>query len=125
VTECTENTMHAAARRAVYGETWERIVALTKQGRTATEIADALGVTRRTVVRARRRAGIAQPVKPPLSDEERARARELLDDGASCTEVARTLGRNPKTILAHFPEYAWDQQRIGEHLALVRRFAAL
>lgn len=81
----------------------ERIVELTRAGWTAQQIADALRITSRTVARARVRRGVAKPPTPPLTDDEIQRAELLLDDGASCAEVARTLGRCPGAIRKRFP----------------------
>lgn len=89
-----------AARRA-------RVVALTQQGFTATEIAAVEGLTMRTVYRIRQELGASRERFAPLSDDELRTAAQLLDDGCSCSEVARTLGRNQTTISKHFPGRGW------------------
>lgn len=45
----------------------------------------------------------------------------LLDDGASVSETARTVGFNPTTVTRHFPGRAWDKSQVGKHGANVRR----
>jgi IS30 family transposase len=80
------------------------IAALTRAGYTAPQIAEALGITTRTVQRARVRTGVAKPFCGiPLSEDEKQRAAEMLDDGASYKEVGRTLGRADTAIGRHFP----------------------
>ncbi|OHU71354.1 hypothetical protein BKG86_17015 [Mycobacteroides chelonae] len=99
----------------------DRVVALTRQGHTSAEIANALSIARRTVVRHRRRAGISQPVASVMSADELATARVMLDDGASYHEVGRSLGRSPGTIQRNFPGH-WTQEQITAHAAVMRKF---
>jgi DNA-binding CsgD family transcriptional regulator len=80
------------------------IARLTLAGRTAAEISAELGISERTVQRARGRAGVAQPFNGiPMSDSEVQQAAALLDDGASYAEVGRTLGRSHGTIRRQLP----------------------
>lgn len=99
----------------------DRIVSLTRQGKSASCIAQALGVTTRAVTRerARERArrGIPGPANSPLTDDEKRVAAALLDDGAPVSEVARTLGRNPTTIHRHFPGRAWTPLEAAQFAA--------
>ncbi|OBJ10742.1 helix-turn-helix domain-containing protein, partial [Mycobacterium sp. 1465703.0] len=83
----------------------KRIAELTAQELSASTIAKLVGVSTRTVVRARGRAGVAKPFSGAnrMTADEQRRAAALLDDGASYGEVARTLGRSPDTIMKHFP----------------------
>lgn len=92
----------------------ELIAELTRDGHTAAAIAAALRISTRTVHRSRRRAGIARPAAVPLSAAELARAAELLDDGCSYGEVARSLGRSSRRAIAkHFPGRGWTQRHGG------------
>lgn len=101
----------------------DRIAALTREGRTATEIGAMTGVCKRTVVRHRRAAGIpAPPSSPPMTPSELARAQALLDDGACYREVARTLGRSAQSVRRRFPGHAWTRAQSGAHGNLVRRY---
>lgn len=52
-------------------------------------------------------------------------AKVLLDDGASYTEVARTLGMCKKTLRRHFPGRGYTQEQINESMALGRLEARL
>jgi IS30 family transposase len=81
----------------------QRIAQLTLAGKSARQVAEEVGVTKRTVQRARMRTGVAKPPRQPLAGDEIRCAETLLDDGASYTEVARTLGRHPETIARNFP----------------------
>lgn len=92
------------ALQAMTAERYDVIAALTRAGFTAAQISERLKVNQRTVQRARVRTGVAKPFcGTPFSDEEARRAAEMLDDGASYMEVARTLNRVPSTIRRHLP----------------------
>lgn len=82
----------------------ERIAQLTLAGYTASQISARLHIAPRTVHRGRVRTGIAQPFcGKPLTADERRRAETMLEDGASYSEVARTIGRSRETIRKWFP----------------------
>lgn len=99
----------------------ERVVDLTALGHSAPQIAAAVGCTPRTVVRIRARAGISQPAGGPLTDDEIHCARALLDDGASFSEVARTLGRSYRHLRGRFPDVpGWTRQQGGILSAAMR-----
>lgn len=48
-------------------------------------------------------------------------AKSLLDDGASYTEVARTVGRGRKWVSQRFPGYGWTAQEGGAYGFMVRK----
>lgn len=96
------------------------IVAWTKEGRTAPSIAAALGVTPRTVARARARAGVAQPGPRRIPAATLERAHQLLQDGASRAEVSRTLGISHKSVSRHFPGTGWTAQEASALAAAIR-----
>jgi IS30 family transposase len=99
-----------------------RVVELTRQGFSATEIAGILSITKRSVTRIRSDAGIAQQIEVvPLTEDERRSAAALLDDGCSISEVARTLGRCDTTIHKHFPGRGWPKGE-GGRLACFNRW---
>jgi IS30 family transposase len=106
-----------AERRALVAE-------LTWEGWTAKRIAARLSVTPRTVIRDRvkmdehRILGIAQPARRLLTDEECRRAQELLDDGYSLMEVARTLNRSAHTIGRRFKGQGWTLAETGQFNSL-------
>lgn len=99
----------------------------TRRGESAALIASRLGCTPRTVVRIRAALGIAKPAPHSswMTPDEVERARALLDDGASCTEVARTLGRDSTTILKRFPQYRWTKTEAAQLGALMSAAARM
>lgn len=99
----------------------EQIVEWTRQGLTAKVIAERLGITERTVVRARARLGISQTVAAPMTAGELDRARQMVADGCSCADIGRTLGRADMTIARHFPEAVWTPKQVAEASAFGRR----
>lgn len=67
---------------------------MTREGFTARQISEELGITRRTVQRNRTAAGVAQPRGRPFDSVEHERILEMLEDGVSIPEIARTIGRS-------------------------------
>ena len=113
---------------AVHGRVaWrrDRVMELTRDGRSARDIAEILGITERSVLRHRRAAGLSREPGTPMTADELRRAEALLNDGCSLQEVARTLGRSARTIKRRFPGRAWTRAQIDEHLSMIRRFKAL
>jgi IS30 family transposase len=105
--------------KAKIAERRRQVVTLTQQGWSLGDIAERLGVTDRTVARDRLACGIAHPKAPPMSTDELAQAQQLLDDGASYLEVARSLGRNHQTIAQRFPGQGWTAEQTGQYLQLL------
>lgn len=95
----------------------EELLALHHAGKTANEIAQALGVTTRTVERYRARLGVSVPSPRSawrVSPEWKARVEALLEDGTSLAEAARTVGCNDVTMRRHFPGRGWTKEQAGE-----------
>jgi DNA-binding CsgD family transcriptional regulator len=100
----------------------ERVAQLTREGRSAVDIAALVGITKRSVVRIRSDMGLSRESSgPPMTEDERRRALDLLQDGCSYAEVARTLGRNKNVIAARWPGYSWTRTQAGEAAAMARR----
>lgn len=59
--------------------------------------------------------------RPRLTAEQIARARALLTDGCSQSEVARTIGCAQSRISTLFPGTGWTSRQGGEFGQLVRR----
>jgi IS30 family transposase len=93
----------------------ERVAEMTRAGYIAEDIAATLGVTRRTVERDRVAAGVAQPYPPPMTEEQIRRVAELLDDGCSIAEAARTVGCSRRQVFRLFPGRGWTRQQIGQY----------
>lgn len=98
------------------------VVRLRRAGVSRETIAAHLGVSVRTVERDLRAAGVVAPHRPWTAADD-SRARELIADGCSLAEVARTLGRPRTVIRRHFPGRGWTQAQISEHLAALRMTA--
>ncbi len=81
----------------------DKVAILTRQGLTAGQIADRLGVTTRTVVRYRNRTGVSQKTSGLLTQQEIDLAKSLLDDGCSYEETARTVRCSASTLKRRFP----------------------
>src|SRR5690606_9276142 len=96
----------------------EEIARLTRAGVSAPQIATRLGCTTRTVTRVRAELGLTQSMPAnacrPISAARLARAQELLDDGASFTEVGRTLGVSFGTLRKHFPGRQWSADEVRD-----------
>lgn len=101
----------------------ERVRELTAAGRSATQIAALLNITDRTVTRYRRHTGISKPRNNPFTPEQLALAEQLLDDGCSYGETARTVGASRQGIRQRFPSRGWTQVEGGAYGALVSRMA--
>jgi DNA-binding CsgD family transcriptional regulator len=108
-------------------EEWvrEEIVALTQSGRNAREIAERLRISERTVQRVRAASGCAELSAPRLTGSEILTAMEMLEDGASYGEVARTLGRAEQTISRNIPGYFFSKEQKAVAAALGRAMARL
>ena len=103
----------------------DRVTQLTRQGHTAKQIGELLGVTKRTVARDRTATGCAQPKAPLLTQDELERAHAMLEDGASYEEVARTLHRSHTAFRHRFPGYQLTPAEASQRAALGRQMARL
>ena len=56
----------------------------------------------------------------PHPTEIRERALALLQDGASYTEVGRTLGVKHSTVSGWWPGYGWTQRQGGSYGGMVK-----
>lgn len=100
----------------------ERFYALEREGLSARAIAEICGVSSRTVVRGRHSTGRSHGLPAtPLPQQKLAAALRLLEDGASISEAARTVGCSNKTLSRRWPQYAWNQTQAGRFAAMVAR----
>lgn len=100
------------------------ILELVSQGLSNRVVASRLGVSARTVSRVRCNAGMGAEKKTP-SEDEKLRAKELLEDGASYAEVGRTLGFYPGHVKRWFPGYEWSVGQRNEMAEMQRRLDGL
>lgn len=110
--------MSTAAETA---ELTRKIAALTRQGHTANDIAVQLRITPRTVVRHRARAGVAKTRAPFITDAQLAQARQLMEDGCSREETARTVGISVASLTHHIPEFPlWSRAEASTYARACR-----
>lgn len=70
----------------------------TEQGWSASRIAEELEITPRSVQRIRGQLGISKSPGRRITPDEDARIRDMLEDGCSIYEVARTVGRHVRYL---------------------------
>ncbi|WP_210098018.1 helix-turn-helix domain-containing protein [Microbacterium phyllosphaerae] len=100
----------------------EQFASLERSGLSARQIAQICGVSSRTVVRWRQATGHShRPATTPVPRTQLERALLLLEDGASISEAARSIGCSNKTISKRWPQYAWSQSQAGRFAAMVAR----
>uniref|UniRef100_UPI0040534A4D helix-turn-helix domain-containing protein n=1 Tax=Microbacterium sp. LWH13-1.2 TaxID=3135260 RepID=UPI0040534A4D len=100
----------------------EQFIVLERSGLSAREIAQFCGVSSRTVVRWRHSTRQShRPATTPLPTAQLEQALRLLEDGASISEAARSVGCANKTLSRRWPQYAWDPSQAGRFAAMVAR----
>jgi hypothetical protein len=109
---------------------WDESVAeLTRLGKSSRYIAERLGITQRTVQRARARTGTNMPCDPRsgrrYTPELLAAMEQHLDDGWSYAEIGRTYGVDPQRVSLHFPGRGWTIEQSAEIAVARKREIAL
>jgi uncharacterized protein YjcR len=92
-------------------------------GKDNLELARYYGVSDRTIVRWKRRAGVPNGRGIQLTPEVRARMEELLDQGCSYREVGKKLCCSPDTVRVNFPGRGWTKEQCAA-IARAERWAA-
>lgn len=86
-------------------------------------VASTLGCSLEMLYKIRKELGLSEP-RPNagfrVSQERLDAAEELLNEGMSYAEVARTLHMSPKTVSEHFPGRAWTREQSIQHALQVR-----
>ncbi len=104
---------------------WEQVAKLTREGKTAREISELLGCTKRTVSRARGATGTAKPVLGfachPITAERLEQIRSMVEDGTPVREIEKTLGTTHQTVNKYFPGASWSREQISEHTSVIQR----
>lgn len=104
---------------SLFAEAEPQMRQLHNEGLSAAQIAVRLKVNPRTISRWRVAMGIAKSPAAPFTQAERARALDLLTDGASYNEVARTLGRSTKCISNALPGFGWTRLECAQFAAFI------
>lgn len=101
----------------------ESIKELTLQGLTAREIGERLGLSMRTVVRARRRTGtsLTDEGSGHYSPEFKALMAERVADGWPFSEIAATYGVNEEAVARNFRGQGWTKAQASAY-ARLRKF---
>lgn len=106
-----------------------RILASFREGHNNPRIAETFNVTERTVTRWRNRYNMKlrpSEVSQPHPPSDRRRAEELLDEGCSFYETARTIGVAARTIYRWFPDREpWTHAQVVEHAVISRTMGRL
>lgn len=126
---CSVNTVRLVWKTAGLSRTHpcrevneERVVELTRHGKSAAEIAAVLGCSDRHVVRVRAKLGVAQRVPGRIGDEVFAPVPDMLADGWPLAEIARTLGVSADAVIRRYRGQGWTKSQVAEHLSAVRVF---
>lgn len=103
----------------------ELIAELSLNGMSASQIAEKVGCTSRTVTRVRKAYGITAPSSnefgnQPISADRLTAAKAMLDDGAPHSEVSATLRIHQRNLQKHFPGTQWTKAQKASHLAAIR-----
>lgn len=64
---------------------------------------------------------VATPPNVPLTEQDWDTAEQMLRDGCSYYEIARTLGRSETPFRRHFPGRGWTKTEAGQYGAFVHR----
>lgn len=99
-----------------------RVKTLTKMGFSARMIAAELHIHADSVSRSRKRSGIALTRPAAMTPEQVQRMDEMLEDGVSYAEIARTFGFHQSSIARRLPNRGWTAQQAGELGAMNRGF---
>lgn len=102
----------------------DQVAFLTRRGWTMPRIAAELGCSQRSVGRARKRAGVANPPARPMTADDLALAEQLFADGCSIVEVEQTLGRARGTLARRYRGRGWTSRQAGEFRQFQRRLSS-
>jgi AraC-like DNA-binding protein len=109
-----------------YSRHRDSVTYLTRCGWTAPQIAQHLGISPRHVTRIRTATKtLVHPKAPLLTEDELLTAKLMLEDGASYTEVERTLGRSFRTLKRNLPGYSWTREQTSEYIYATRKLRKL
>lgn len=108
-------------RRMGADERLEAVRAMTLNGISARTIAERLEISTRHVRRLRVATGVSQSERARMTDEQIAKAAELIDGGCSLAEAARSVGVSAKCVQDHFPGRGWTREQVREYARFMQR----
>jgi DNA-binding CsgD family transcriptional regulator len=106
----------------------DRVVALKREKKTSSAIAEELGVSQRSITRWVARAreqGLLPPGRAPvhpLTPEILSRAESMLKDNSGYAQAALTLGVERKNLARRLPGYALSREESLERARMGQRF---
>jgi hypothetical protein len=100
-------------------EWWQEL----DEGQPSRYLAKILGVTFTVINQWRRRDSRPDWRRIRTPDLMLQKIEDMLNDGASHSEISRTLGVAGETIKKYFPGSAWSQEQIIEYLTMRREFS--
>lgn len=110
---------HTAEHYELAYEWWQEL----DEGQPSRYLAKILGVTFVTILQWRRRETRPDWRKIRTSDLMIQKIEDMLNDGASHSEISRTLGVGGETIKKYFPGTAWSMEQTIDYLTTRRLFA--
>lgn len=97
-----------------------------KQYTTKTKMSKILNVTHRTLINWEKTPKNIAPYtgrqKRKISEQKLNQAQLMIEDGASFTEISKTINISRTTLNKYFPGKAWTKQQILEHLTITRKY---
>ena len=95
----------------------EKLVRLVNEGSTLSQIAEAMGVTERSVSRYKQILGLprCQGGPRPLPDGWKETAEALFEEGYCQQAVAELVGVSAGTVARHFPGRGWNRAEVGRY----------
>jgi len=118
---CTDDVFPCGCDPSPTDERRVRVAELSAKGHTIHQIAVALDISPRTVVRERKALGMARPYPSKFSAQEHDQVRQWLDDGCSIKEIATTLKRDYHTISDRYPGCGWTHSQCGTYWNSIRK----
>lgn len=86
-------------------------------------LAERYGVTSRTINRWRMELGVNSTRSTRrFTEDEKATIYRLAEDGASLSEIARTVDSTQSVIRRMVPEAAWSRKQVGQHISALNHF---
>jgi predicted transcriptional regulator len=107
----------------------ERLLLMAKEGATLVQMAEALGVTERSVSRYKQALGLTQCQAGfrQLPEGWKDQAEDLFNEGYSQMAVAELVGVSAGTVARYFPGRGWNRSEVGSYArqaTVLRRLVA-